>query len=274
VPDRIDLPACLLDAYKLLFPKLNFGKLTFFRGTPWYLPRAMTGFAFPASLGIGTVNVYVREDMYEPCSKKTFLLIAHELVHALQFQQSGPGVGLFNLGLANYMACALATGSFLGDRDHPAEREAYDYADGTAPIGSLRACIEAPSPILPCDRSGILSPLPNAAFSTTLMSRCPSITKSFATETFGSRMGQTSGTGAAIGVALGPGVGFFLDGLGGALIGVAVGATLGALRGFTSLVIGLATSLALGIVGGIVQFPAAVIEAIAASRRPTSGRRG
>lgn len=184
----------------------------------------------------GTVNIYVREDMYEPRSKRTFLLIAHELVHALQFQQSGPGVGLFNLGLANYIACALATGSFLGDRDHPAEREAYDYADGPAPIGLLRA--------------------------------------SSATETFGNRAGQISGVGAAVGAALGPGVGFLLDGLGGAFIGAAVGATLGALRGFTSLVIGLGTSLVLGIVAAIGHFPAAAIEALAASRRRTSGRRG
>ena len=177
MPDRIELPACLLDAYKSLFPELNFGKLAFFRGTPWYLPRAMTGFALPASLGIGTVNIYLREDMYEPCSRRTFLLIAHELVHALQFQQSGLGVGLFNLGLANYIACAMATGSFVGDPDHPAEREAYDYADGTTPMGMLRACIESPAAILPCDCSGNPLLKPNPTFHRTLISRCPAITK-------------------------------------------------------------------------------------------------
>lgn len=274
MPDPIDLPACLLDAYKSLFPELDFKKLRFFRGTPWYLPRSMTGFALPASLGIGTVNIYIRGDMYEPCSKKTFLLLAHELVHALQFQQSGPGVGLFHFGLANYIACAVAAGSFGGDPDNPAEREAYDYADGTAPIGLLRACIDSPSTILPCDPSEIGPFKANATFYKTLIARCPAITKSLATETFGSRVGQISGAGAALGTALGPGIGFLLYGLVGALIGAAIGATFGALRGFSSLVIGLATSLALGIVGAIVQFPAAVIEAIAASRRPTSGRRG
>jgi len=274
VPDRIALPVCLLDVYKSLFPELNFGKLAFFRGTPWYLPRSMTGFAFPASLGVGTVNIYVRDDMYEPCSKKTFLLIAHELVHALQFQQSGFGVGLFSFGLANYVACALAAGSFVGDHDHPAEREAYDYADGTAPVGMLRACIDSPAAIRPCDCSGNAGSKPNATFYETLISRCPSITKSSATETFGSRAGRTSSIGAAMGAALGVGVGSLLGGLIGALIGAAGGATFGALWGFTSLVIGLATSLVLSVVGAIVDFLAVVIHAIAASRRPTSGRRG
>ena len=274
MPDRIALPVCLLDVYKSLFPELNFGKLAFFRGTPWYLPRSMTGFAFPASFGMGTVNIYVRKDMYEPCSKKTFLLIAHELVHALQFQQSGFGVGLFSFGLANYVACALAAGSFVGDHDHPAEREAYDYADGTAPVGMLRACIDSPAAIRPCDCSGNAGSKPNATFYETLISRCPSITKSSATETFGSRAGRTSSIGAAMGAALGVGVGSLLGGLIGALIGAAGGATFGALWGFTSLVIGLATSLVLSVVGAIVDFLAVVIHAIAASRRPTSGRRG
>lgn len=269
MPDPIELPACLLDAYRSLFPRLDFGKIAFFRGTPWYLPRSMTGFALPASLGIGTVNIYVREDMYEPCSKQTFLLIAHELVHALQFQQSGPGVGLFNLGLANYIACALAAGSY---RDHPAEREAYDYADGAAPMGILRGCIDSPTAVLPCDCSEISRPKPNATFYKTLISRCPAVTKSSATETFGSRARKISGIGAAIGTALGPGVGFLLDGLSGAFIGTAVGATLGTLWGFTSLVIGLAATLLLSVVGAMVHFPAAVSEAIAASRRPRSGR--
>lgn len=269
MPDPIDLPACLLGAYKALFPTLDFRRVEFFRGTPWYLPRSMTGFAFPASLGIGRVNIYVRGDMYDPCSKDTLLLIAHELVHALQFQQSGLGVGLFNFGLANYIACSLATGSY---RNHPAEREAYDYADGAAPIGVLRRCIDSPATILPCDCSGNHSPRPNSTFYETLVSRCPAVTKSSAIETFGSRAGHVSGTGAAIGTALGPGVGFFLDGLGGALIGAAIGAASGVFWGFTSLVIGLATSLVLGVVGGVVRFPAVVVEAVAASRRPTSGR--
>ena len=255
MPDPIDLPACLLDVYKSLFPELDFEKLAFFRGTPWYLPEAMTGFAFPDSLRIGTVNVYLREDMYEPCSKKTFLLIAHELVHALQFQRSGFGVGLFNFGLANYIACALATGSFAGGCDHPAEREAYDYADGTAPVGMLRACIDSPPAILPCDCSGIPSPMPNATFYKTLVSRCPAIAKSSATETFGSCVGKTSGTGAAVGVALGAGVGFLLDWPTGTISGSAIGATLGACWGFTSLTIGLAVSLVLSVVGAVVEFP-------------------
>ena len=271
MPDPIDLAECLLDAYKSLFPNLDFGRVAFFRGTPWYLPRSMTGFALPASLGIGTVNIYVREDMYEPCSKETFLLIAHELVHALQFQQSGPGVGLFSFGLANYIACALATGSY---RNHPAEREAYDYADGAAPIGMLRACIGSPTAILPCEGSENSSLKPNATFYQALISRCPAVTKSSATETFGRRAGKVSGIAAAMGTALGPGVGFLVDGLGGALIGASIGATLGTFWGLTSLAIGLATSLVLAVVGGIVHLPAMVIGALAASRRPTSGRRG
>ena len=250
--DRIDLPPCLLDAYKSLFPNLDFARLAFFRGTPWYVPWSRTGFTTPASLGIGTVNIYLREDRYQPCTKGTFLLIAHELVHALQFQQSGFGVGLFNFGLAHYIACALRKRSFGGDPDHPAEREAYDYADGTSPAGRLRACMESPVPVLPCDCSGIPLLQPNGAFFTTLVSRCPAIAKSTATERFGRCVGETSGMGAAIGTLAGAGVGTFLGEPIGALISAAMGAALGAFWGFTSLFIGLATSLVLSVVGAII----------------------
>jgi len=81
MPLPISLPACLMDCYKVLYPNLNFSRITFYEGMP-----AVAGSpkGFTMAPGGPDINIYVRE--YLPCSKDTFLTIAHELVHAVQIQ--------------------------------------------------------------------------------------------------------------------------------------------------------------------------------------------
>ena len=154
---RIYLPECLLAVYSYIFPTVDFARIDFYLGPPWPL-GSKSGFTCPSSRGMCTTNLYLRQDLYDPCSKETFLLIAHELVHALQIQQRGCGLGLFNWFVISYLTCLFST--FSSERTNPLEREAYDFANGPIkpgdPMGKLRQCIEYdsmknPSLILPCD---------------------------------------------------------------------------------------------------------------------------
>src|SRR5690349_13660139 len=81
MPSPISLPPCLMDCYKVLYPNLGFSRITFYEGMP-----AVAGSpeGFTMAPGGPDINIYVRE--YLPCSKDTFLTIAHELVHAVQIQ--------------------------------------------------------------------------------------------------------------------------------------------------------------------------------------------
>ena len=82
-------------------------------------------------------SIHVQED--------GFLLFAHELVHVLQCQEEGCGLGLFHRFVIKYLLCLIANVS--SGWNNPIEREAYDFANGPRdppdPRGELRKCIEA-----------------------------------------------------------------------------------------------------------------------------------
>jgi hypothetical protein len=71
-----------MDACKVLFPNLDFSRITFYEGMP---PGAdAKGFTMSSGGPEPDINIYIKD--YAPCSKGTFLTIAHELVHAVQIQ--------------------------------------------------------------------------------------------------------------------------------------------------------------------------------------------
>ena len=94
MPKQISLPDCLMDAYQLIFPDLDWGKVTFYDGIPFPLGLGgATGFAEPK---LGATKIYLKEGSYNPCDAdkngtngmSTFRRIAHELVHAMQYQKA------------------------------------------------------------------------------------------------------------------------------------------------------------------------------------------
>jgi hypothetical protein len=275
MPTEFRLPDCLLIAYARIFPTINFSNVHFFEGLPWYVPGNRDGFTLPDALSASDVNVYIQNGHYKPCSsipgeaEETFLLIAHELVHALQIQDSfAGGLGLFHPFVAGYIACTLANGSFSGEPSNPFENEAYSYANGVAPSGQLRACIEPggvdPRPlILPCDCSSIPWLTPVVGFIDDLFARCPGIEKRTAATGLGSCISKTGGlNGALIGAGIGALIGFAFGGPFGALIGAAAGALLGYFWGFTSSILGILASAVLSVLGAISEFVENVVNAI------------
>src|SRR5262245_15077401 len=103
MPTRIFLPERLMRAYKFLFPNLDFSRISFYLGKPFttdsgipILDNGKAGLTLTSLYS--DINIYIREDRYDPCDKRCFALIAHELVHAQQIQDEIFG-GKYNFWL-------------------------------------------------------------------------------------------------------------------------------------------------------------------------------
>ena len=84
MPTVVTLPACLMDCYKVLYPNLDFSRVAFYSGLPAGYLGSADGFTMASGAAIPDIRVYI--EYYKPCSKDTFLTIAHELVHVVQIQ--------------------------------------------------------------------------------------------------------------------------------------------------------------------------------------------
>ncbi len=88
MPTAISLPSCLMDCYKVLYPKLDFSRVAFYSGLPSFVSLGEPdGFTMASGAASPDIRMYIKD--YEPCGKdplgkETFLLIAHELVHVVQ----------------------------------------------------------------------------------------------------------------------------------------------------------------------------------------------
>jgi hypothetical protein len=120
MPTQIVLPACLMDAYRLIFPDLDWDRITFYEGIPFPL-GASNAIAVPK---LFATEIYLKEGKYDPCAKSTFVRIAHELVHAMQYQTAATAW----VARLQYLTCFFGHG--IGHKyDNCYEREAKDLAD-------------------------------------------------------------------------------------------------------------------------------------------------
>ena len=163
VPQEFFLPQCASEVYRFLFPTLDWSRIHFFQGIPFPLHTGQSGITI-ASIGFsGKINIYLEEGVYYPCgpdgvkAHESFLIVAHELVHALQIQQSlGEGY-IPGSWVTKYVTCFLT--SLSADCSNEIEQEAYEYANGCPRTygGTLRLCTDSAGlhDVGPCDCSGI-----------------------------------------------------------------------------------------------------------------------
>src|SRR2546429_7179568 len=108
MPNRIYPPACLMDAFHVLFPTLDFSRISFYEGMPFPLDTGQGGITI-ASVGLSSeIKIYLTDGRYNSCTQDTFLLLSHELVHALQIQNSflgGKIPGWWVFGYVTASAC-------------------------------------------------------------------------------------------------------------------------------------------------------------------------
>ena len=247
MPTPIALPSCLMDCCKVLFPKLDFSRITFYEGLP---PGAggADGFTMSAGGPGPDINIYLKA--YSPCSKETFLVIAHELVHAVQIQGMTGGGHIPGSWAAYYMSHYLGCVGRGADCDNALEKEGYDFSNGGCDgNGKLRTFIETQLlGAVPCECK-LPWPTPNTIGGQTYADVLRAHPDLVMTE---SRVGRTwcsllnwplsfiaggysifgfSNTGGAIGAGIGTVAGGIIGGIiGGILLGP-LGAVLGALLG-------------------------------------------
>jgi hypothetical protein len=251
MPSPFSLPPCLLDCYKVLYPNLDFSRITFYEGMP-AAAGSPKGFTMSAGGPSPDINIYV--SAYQPCSKDTFLTIAHELVHAVQIQGMTGGGHIPGSWSAYYLSHWLGCAGRGAKCDNELEKEAYDFADGgCSGNGQLRDFIDTQTHgALPCKCTGPPWPTPNTVGAQSFVEalKASGLVK---TE---SRVGRTwcsllnwpltliagvfsvfgfSNTGGAwgsgIGIVAGGIIGGIIGGYLGGPLGAIIGAYLGALLG-------------------------------------------
>jgi hypothetical protein len=133
VPTRIELPSCLLDSCRAVFPTLDFSRIVFHLGIPRGVAGA-SGFTMSSGGPGADIRIYLKK--YDPRTTETFLLIAHELVHALQIQGMIGAGRIPGSWVTFYMFHAIGRGGGIANE---LEKQAYTFTNGgSGARGTLR----------------------------------------------------------------------------------------------------------------------------------------
>jgi hypothetical protein len=236
-----------MECYKVLFPKLDFSRIEFFEGLPTGASDA-NGFTMSSGGPSPDIRIYLRT--YDPCGYQTVLVIAHELVHAVQIQ------GMFGGGHIPGSWATYYTSHWLGcvgrgaHCDNALEREAYDFANGgCAGNGRVRTFIDTellgqlpcectlpwPTPATVGGQSYVeaLQADPTLAMVESAVGRtwCSLVNWPLSLIAGGYSIFGFSNTGGAIGSGIGVVAGGIIGGILGGILFGPLGAVLGALLG-------------------------------------------
>ncbi|MBZ5490947.1 MAG: hypothetical protein LAO76_08450 [Acidobacteriia bacterium] len=254
MPNAVNLPACLMDCYKVLYPNLDFSRVAFYSG----LPTAVSlfsdpdGFTMASGAAIPDIRVFIKK--YAPCSSENFLTIAHELVHVIQIQGMFGGGRIPGSWTAYYTSRLLNCQGRWSTCGNALEKEAYDFANGTVDSncgadGVLRDYVTAnfssKAPCENCDAWPMATPIGTQTYAEALQNAtdhpvktsssvgrvwCSLLTWPASLVAGAFSIFGFSNFGGAIGSVLGAVIGGVLGFVGGPL-GVAIGALLGTLIG-------------------------------------------
>lgn len=254
MPTVVNLPACLMDCYKVLYPNLDFSRVAFYSG----LPTAVSlfsdpdGFTMASGAASPDIRVYIKN--YNACDPENFLTIAHELVHVIQIQGMHGGGRIPGSWTAYYTSRQLNCQGNWSTCGNALEKEAYDFANGTADDscgtdGVLREYVKSNlGSNAPCENCGtwpMPTPIGMQTFAQALQNDpdhpvktrssvgrlwCSLLTWPASLVAGAFSIFGFSNLGGAIGSVLGAAIGGLLGFAGGPL-GVAIGALLGTLIG-------------------------------------------
>jgi hypothetical protein len=258
-----------MEAYRCLFPTIDFSRVRFFDGLPtpynWGSQEASTVEYFSEQ------HICLRRfDPKDFCDSTFFLLIAHELVHVLQIQKGG-STGSWT---ARYLACYVAAG-FSDQRGNCFEMEAYEYANGLDANlpGILKTAIDNQTLPVPCECSTVGMPAvfrdPNTGKSLCdVVHEHPDLPKKSTRCGYGDCLAEAINSYGILGVLLDIlaiiisaiaafiGIGGFNTGT---IVGAGLGLTAGALIGFAfggplgALVFGFLGAILGAFLGGLIQ---------------------
>jgi hypothetical protein len=136
-PPEVELPEPARRVLQSVYPTLDLGSLRFHLGIPHVFNLiAIQGITLPGRVSPRRVRIYVEPRFWNPGSVDGMGLLLHEAYHALQLQESGPGIGLLRPFLVLYLACAA--GNRFRYAGHPMEDDAYRVAGDRASLFESR----------------------------------------------------------------------------------------------------------------------------------------
>ena len=125
-PKKIEPPECVIKLLEALYPKIDWSKVNFYDGLPWFVKifaPATSAITLPGTYNFVRINIYFKN--FNPCDCNGLSTIVHEAFHVLQFRNiiNGFGIGFFRLFMIDYLACWIKNGY----NNHPMEIAAEEY---------------------------------------------------------------------------------------------------------------------------------------------------
>ncbi|HYG63930.1 MAG TPA: hypothetical protein VEL74_15235 [Thermoanaerobaculia bacterium] len=156
-PPEVPVPEGVRRLVAAVYPTLDLRRVSFHRGVPHLLGLVDShAMAVPAALSPRRIRIYVRPRYWDTATVEGLGLLLHEAFHALQIQETGPGLGLLRPFTILYLACA--GGSRFLYHLHPMEVDAYRVAGRRRSLfeqaflaqpGSLVPVLVADGPVTP-----------------------------------------------------------------------------------------------------------------------------
>jgi len=126
LPEEVELPEEARRTLAALYPSLDLDRVRFHLGLPHFIAGVANGITLPGVFSPRRCRIYIQRGYWRPDTTDGLDLLAHEAFHALQMQESGPGLGLVRPFIILYLACAASNGFLY--RGHPMETDAYAVA--------------------------------------------------------------------------------------------------------------------------------------------------
>ncbi len=118
----IEVPDCVRKLLEFLYPTVDWDRVIFFSGLPWWVSSTTAAITIPNPLGLSGYRVYLGDNT-DFCKKASLNTIVHEAFHVQQFMgiAGGYGIGWLRPGFFKYFVCLFASGY----EDSPYEEAAY-----------------------------------------------------------------------------------------------------------------------------------------------------
>lgn len=168
-PKEIEKPDCVLQLLKTIYPTVNWNKVHFHNGLPWFIPSSQaSAITLPGTYDFTRIHIYFNGN-FDPCTCRGLRLIVHEGFHVLQYTDIAVGgVGFIRLFMMEYFGCWIANGFVYAN--NPMEIAAY------AQENRFNKCCNAIKPEKICDCS-TKPPTFNQNALNQLITNCPDLVR-------------------------------------------------------------------------------------------------
>jgi len=166
-PPNVELPECVMELLRRLYPTIDWSTVTFHKGIPGLFKLGtQEGITLPGSYDLSRIHVFIKPSVWEFCSCTGLMRFVHEAFHVLQYRDAagGSGLGLLRAFTLAYMSCPGQD-----DIEKPAYAQSDRYLDCCYHAGGVG------SGGLTCDCSNPDAPTFRPAALDALVTHCPDL---------------------------------------------------------------------------------------------------